>query len=81
MHEQEQLQNKAANVARLAPREWGEFVVSLQAYVEVQRSNLVKSPLQELPVNQGRAQLGTTLALLLRDCVANDDTTRKGKKP
>lgn len=64
---------KAAQLARLAPREWREFMEALAVYNNVHRENLVMSPLQELPVNQGRAQSLSSLHDRLAHAVSNAD--------
>lgn len=79
MNETGNLQARAATLARLTPMEWAEFIKALAALVEVHRNNLVNSPLPDLPVNQGRAQFGTNLVLLLDQCVRDDDA-RKAKR-
>lgn len=72
------LQAKAANLGMAAPREWKAFLDALADYVEAQRTNLVNSPLPELPVNQGRAQFGTTLFMFLLKSVEAEEKLRKG---
>ena len=61
MQPKEELALKAATLSRVAPVEWQSFLKQLAVYNEVHRNNLVKSPIAELPVNQGRAQALSTL--------------------
>lgn len=75
-----QLQFKASILARLNPSDWAEFMKAFAAYAEQHRNNVINSPLPELPVNQGRAQLATQLTLLLGNCVEAEEA-RKAKKP
>lgn len=64
---------KAASLARRAPEEWKHFLGALSNYNEKQRDNLVASPLDMLPVAQGRAQLCTALLGLLEECLTSAD--------
>lgn len=80
MQPKEELILKAATLARIAPDDWRNFVEALGRYAEVHRENLIKSPLNELPVNQGRAQTASSLREMLADCLISADRI-KGKKP
>ena len=80
MNESANLQMRAATLARLTPMEWAEFVKALAAYVEIHRNNLVNSPLPELPINQGRAHMGTTLVILLDGCLKADEARKAALK-
>lgn len=64
----EDLITRAAQLERASPQEWQEFVKSLAVYTDVHRDNVIKSPLPELPVNQGRAQSLSSLLKALSDC-------------
>jgi hypothetical protein len=81
MNERSILISRAASLARARPEEWKAFVAALAAYVEIQRNNVVNSPLPELPVNQGRAQFGTQMVLLMDNCLQEDEQQRKVTKP
>lgn len=70
----------AASLSRKAPDEWRLFLEALALYQNVQRDNLVKSPLAELPVNQGRAQLMGTLLGMLADCRTNAEKIANARK-
>lgn len=70
---------KAAAIAKTHPELWRGFTTALAAYTEVHRENLIKSPLNELPVNQGRAQSLANLTTLLANSVENADKITKGK--
>jgi len=71
---------KAAALARAAPENWREFVAALATFAEVHRENLVRSQLNELPVNQGRAQMAGMMYAHIRDAVVNSDKMIK-KEP
>lgn len=72
---------KAAQLARTAPREWREFLEALAVHNEVHRTNLIMSPLHELPVNQGRAQALSTLLDRLKNSVASADRIARKAQP
>lgn len=57
--------------------EWQLFLKDLAVYNEVHRNNLVKSPLAELPINQGRAQALSTLLETLMQSPALADKIGK----
>lgn len=73
MQQQDNLILKAANLAKASPQQWRDFLDALAAYTEIHKDNLIKSPLPELPVNQGRAQGLTTLHKVLSEAVASAD--------
>ena len=77
MQPKEELILKAAILARNAPEQWRDFVEALRKHNEVHRDNLVKSPMNELPVNQGRAQMATNLLGMLATCVETADKMKK----
>lgn len=79
MQQQDNLTLKAAIIAKAAPDQWRSFTDALAGYTEVHQENLLKSPLPDLPVNQGRAQALTMLHRLLKDCLVNADKLNKGK--
>lgn len=79
MHPTEELAVKAATLARNAPMEWQAFLKQLAVYNEVHRNNLIKSPIAELPVNQGRAQSMSTLLDTLSNCIEIADKSRNNK--
>ena len=61
---------RAAALSRTAPEEWRKFMEALAVLSEQHRENLVKSPMPELPVNQGRAQAVSSLIEMFTDCEA-----------
>lgn len=77
MQKRDALIVSAATLANAAPIQWQNFLQALAVYTEVHRDNVIKSPLPELPVNQGRAQSLSTLRDLLGTCVAEADKIRK----
>lgn len=64
---------KAAELARSAPRAWTEFLGALSRYSDQQKDNCIQSPLDQLPVTQGRAQLAAHLYGLLATCTQSAD--------
>lgn len=52
----EELAVRAATLSRSASLEWQAFLKALAVYNEVHRENLVRSPVADLPVFQGRVQ-------------------------
>jgi|GEM_PF-5310824 len=73
MNPRDNLSVKAATLAKLSPQAWSDFLEALAVYNEVHRENLVKSPLPELAVNQGRAQALSSLIGILTACKENAD--------
>lgn len=80
MQPREELILKAATLARSAPNEWREFVEALGKYNEVTRENLVKSPLNELPVNQGRALMSASILGIFVECLKSADKINRNAK-
>lgn len=64
---------KAANLARSAPGTWQEFLGALQAFADRQKDNCIQSPLKQLPVAQGRAQIAARLHELMATCLQSAD--------
>jgi hypothetical protein len=64
---------RAAELARTAPRSWKEFLGALSNYTDHQKNNCIQSPLDQLPVAQGRAQLAAHLHDLLTNCISSAD--------
>ena len=71
---------KAAFVARSAPEGWKHFLGALSQYNEKQRDNCVSSPIEQLPVAQGRAQATAHLLGLLADCQSMADKIERKTK-
>ena len=71
---------KAAYLARSAPEAWRHFLGALSQYNEKQRDNCVSSPIEQLPVAQGRAQATAHLLGLLVDCQAMADKIERKTK-
>lgn len=74
-----QLSQAAADLARYAPDKWAVFIEAMSAFSDHHKDNLVKSPVDALQVNQGRAAILATLTDNLRNCIKNADTS-KGTK-
>lgn len=58
---------RAAELASRAPEDWQLFIESLTAHVDEARDNCIRSPLDMLQINQGRAQALTAILQTLRD--------------
>lgn len=58
---------KAAELASRAPEDWTLFIEALSAHVDEARENCIRSPIDMLQINQGRAQAMTALLKDLRD--------------
>lgn len=79
MQPTEQLAVSAAALERVAPHQWREFLKALAVYNEIHRNNLVKSPIAELAVNQGRAQSLSSLLEILDSSASLADKIGKRK--
>lgn len=64
---------KSAILARSAPKAWDEFLGALSHFTNTQKDNCIQSPLEHLPVAQGRAQLAAHLLEVLAGCVQSAD--------
>lgn len=71
---------KAAELARSAPRAWNEFLGAFSAFSNQQKDNCIQSPLEQLPVAQGRAQLAARLHELFATCVQSADKIEGKRK-
>jgi len=71
---------RAAQLARYAPENWKEFLGAFEHYTQQQIQNCVSSPLDVLPVNQGRAQACAALLRLLTDCVKDADQIERRRR-
>lgn len=70
----------SADLARANPEEWRRFLGVVRAYTDTQRDNVVSSPLDVLPVAQGRAQACVALLRLFEDCLQTADQIKERKK-
>jgi hypothetical protein len=70
----------AARVARMAPNHWNELMAALAAYSNQQTQNCIQSPLEQLPVAQGRAQATARLFGFMTDCLRSADKLEERKK-
>lgn len=67
----------AAELARSAPHQWHAFLVALKAYSDEARDNLVASPMDRLPLMQGRAQASAQLLHTLQQAIKIADQIEK----
>jgi hypothetical protein len=70
----------AARIARSSPDAWDRFVAAVQAYSSQQITNCIQSPLETLPVTQGRAQATARLYGLLAECISSADKIEGKRK-
>lgn len=70
----------SARLARSNPVEWKHFIGAFRAYADKHRDNCIQSPLETLPVAQGRAQLAALLHELLDNCVQSADKLEGKRK-
>lgn len=70
----------AARLARTAPINWDQFLAAVQAYSSQQITNCIQSPLDQLPVSQGRAQATARLYGILAECVSSADKIEGKRK-
>ena len=70
----------SARLARAAPKSWEEFLGAVAAYHRQQSDNCVQSPLEQLPVAQGRAQNAARFHSLLAACIASADKIERKSK-
>jgi len=70
----------AARIARSSPDAWDRFVAAVQAYSSQQITNCIQSPLDQLPVAQGRAQVTARLYGLLAECISSADKIEGKRK-
>lgn len=64
---------RSAILARSAPQAWNEFLGALSHFSNQQKDICIQSPLEQLPVAQGRAQCAAHLLDLLINCLASAD--------
>lgn len=81
MQPHQDLTTRAAALARSSPQQWQEFLRALNAFKDGHKENLVNSPLADIQVNQGRAQILSILCNLLGDSVANAAKMNPKDKP
>ena len=62
---------RAAELARSAPRAYQEFLGALSNFTDQVKNDCIQSPLETLPVTQGRAQLAARLQGLVANCLAS----------
>lgn len=70
----------SAQLARSAPKSWQQFLDALSAYSSQQTTNCIQSPLENLPVAQGRAQNAAHLLGLLEGCLSSADKIEGKRK-
>jgi len=67
-------------MARTSPENWERFLGALRAYTDTQRDNVVSSPLNMLPVCQGRAQACVALLNFAETCLTVADQIKERRK-
>lgn len=77
MKEHTALTLAAANLARSAPNGWREFLQAAASYTTTIDTNCIQSPLDKLPVAQGRAQNAREFFGLLENCLQDADRIMK----
>lgn len=70
----------AAKLARSSPENWKQFLDGFRVFTDQQRDNCIQSPIENLPVAQGRAQISAHLHGLLSDCLAMADKIEGKRK-
>lgn len=80
MSTESDLTMKAALLARNAPDSWKQFLGAFQDYSSQQIQNCIQSPLELLPVAQGRAQATARLYGLLAECLTSADKIEGKRK-
>lgn len=71
----------AARLQRNDNELWSAFVAAFTAYSNTQRDNCIQSPLDVLPVAQGRAQACAQLTKLLANPSEQADRIQDRRKP
>ena len=71
---------RAAALARTSPRSWTEFLGALSNFTDQIKNDCIQSPLEQLPVAQGRAQLAAHLTALLANCIPSADKIESKSK-
>lgn len=70
----------AARLARSAPSEWNKFLEAFRDHSAAATQNCIKSTLEELPRNQGRAQTAAHHLELFTNCIASADKLEGTKR-
>ena len=68
---------KSAALARSSPQIWSEFLRAFHEYTDEKRDQCISSPIDALPVSQGRAQACRDLLRLFAECTAKADQIEK----
>lgn len=72
----------AARIAQTAPESWQQFLEAVFEFSTAQTTSCIQSPIEHLPVAQGRAQIAARIAALLADCnnlADKSEGTRNGR--
>lgn len=77
---EQELTLAAARIARTSPDAWAQFIAAVQAYSSQQITNCIQSPLDQLPVAQGRAQVTARLFGILAECTSAADKIEGKRK-
>lgn len=70
----------AARLARNSPAAWDSFLAAVQTYSSQQITHCIQSPLDQLPVSQGRAQATARIYGILTDCLSSADKLEGKRK-
>ncbi len=70
----------AARVARTSIANWDQFLAAVQAYSNQQTTHCIQSPLEFLPIAQGRAQATARLYGILAECLSSADKIEGKRK-
>lgn len=71
---------RAAALARSAPRAFEDFLGALSVFTDQIKTDCIQSPLDLLPVAQGRAQFAARLHDLLANCISSADKIEGRRK-
>lgn len=80
MQNDQRLTLTAAKLARTAPSQWRDFLEAFRNYTTTSTDNLIRSPLSDLPVAQGRAKECYAMLALLANCLDSADKIERSKK-
>jgi hypothetical protein len=71
---------KTASLARMAPKEWSDFLAAFKSYTDQRRDQCVSSPVDTILVSQGRAQQCASLLRLFDECMTTADQIQDKRK-
>lgn len=71
---------KTAFLARMAPKEWSEFLAAFKNYTDTRRDQCVSSPSDAIFRAQGQAQQCVMLLRLFEECLKTADQIQEKSK-